>query len=1542
MDVLKDPVLKTKYLKNKLRVKQWESDFMEKFGRKPNKNDIKDADVSIKEAYKMYWKLKTRALEETLMDITFCDDVQGNVTNKSPLKSSTNDQRQDKNSSPEKLARDTENIDPHNSKHESEAAVQADTVNIEGVWGEHLHKSKEQAPKKKQSLLIGRSSSFQLSRNKFESSSFTKRNPRKSLSSTKLKNKSGKNMPSNSSIDQADMDSKDGFDVTTEETKPIFGAPVKVTFENNKSVPHCINAVQQLVDGHMTSVNRNLNPGWLDRCTRYSNSEVASFNPSQRLSGTSDSGIESMESSTYSPKDMTPVVNSITSLQESDEDDFVCNSDSEEERRNKRIRNFKKRWSDQDGQLAKRRCVEIEPVATARSADTTDGGAFKQISNANTNSSVVYNNSCSSRSKTDDVNAFKSVNDISTNFSLAKEPIKAQQNDKVASSSNIDSKAIIDGGMMSKNVQTDNGQTKNEFKITDSVPKSTDISNQESGTSSNEKLVKQHVPHRRGKDVLSDDSDPDYVEQKKQTRTKTKKTTVRTVKKSTSRRKRNDEGKPNLRRSSRAKLTLNVDDEERSSDETQAGKFPIYSVETLQTVPRFAMTSTENGDLVTQFSKSVSIEMPERGASVSSKTSAKLTDREKLEKKIAAGTMNDNFVRINLKKKVFVRGKKNFNLSKYKKNQWKQRKKDLASSESNLDAADLIDKNGMTCFKCGESGHFAKNCSASKSDALLPLEEIDESSSYPTLEEAERMANENAVVAHGHRIDRLPEKPSHSVAKASQSDEAEDMARLFEDDFETPYEKSETPIVGHKIPQDLLSKLLPPQMDVVEPLYPTNEDGSLTETPAEVFEALHMFGHESFRAGQEKAVMRILSGQSTLVTLSTGSGKSLCYQLPAYLYSRHSRCITLVISPLVSLMDDQVTGVPSFLSAACLHTSQTPKVREQVMRSVKDGTVNILLVSPEAVVAGEKSTGFGALLRQLPPIAFACIDEAHCISQWSHNFRPSYLMVCRVLKEKLRVKTVLGLTATATRATAESIVNHLYLHDGMAGVISDVPLPKNLVLTVSKDENKDQALIALLKSERFQKCDSVIVYCTRREECARVAGLLRIALQDPRNPEKPNAKVSTIAEAYHAGMTAHRRKIVQKEFMSGKIKIVVATVAFGMGINKSDIRAVIHYNMPGTFEGYVQEVGRCGRDGLTGHCHLFLNPLRDSDKWELRRHIHANGVDRHTIRHLLQRIFIPCSCARINKEKAPDQRCPGHEVALPIDETVQALDITEETISTLLCYLELHPKRFITVLSSVYVRARISSYNGPQALKRAAQSSPPLAMAIALDMQKGISHEKSNIIEFPIIDVASAIGWDSGVVKSHLKNLEWTTGGDGSVKRSAISMHYDKLGLRVKTPGDLTDTELDEALDALIARTRSQESSCLQQLEIISSALSKISVPSIEHCSVLNDNVTKRSEELKGTIRDYFQSDSPLASVDINFQDKIANEQQIAADVRSLVMCYRDTKFTGRAVARIFHGIQSPNYPAVIWGKCRFWRAYLAADFNAIYRIATREILALR
>lgn len=201
-------------------------------------------------------------------------------------------------------------------------------------------------------------------------------------------------------------------------------------------------------------------------------------------------------------------------------------------------------------------------------------------------------------------------------------------------------------------------------------------------------------------------------------------------------------------------------------------------------------------------------------------------------------------------------------------------------------------------------------------------------------------------------------------------------------------------------------------------------------------------------------------------------------------------------------------------------------------------------------------------------------------------------MICRVLRESLGVKTILGLTATATRATRDSIINHLQIPDGHEGVISDVPLPDNLILTVSKDAMRDHALLGLLMSERFSDCKSIIIYCTRRDECERIAAFLRTSLKSEQvieNTSKKRKRVNMQAEPYHAGLPASRRRTIQNRFMSGELRIVVATVAFGMGINKSDIRAVIHFNMPNSFESYVQEVGRAGRDGLKAQCHVFLD-----------------------------------------------------------------------------------------------------------------------------------------------------------------------------------------------------------------------------------------------------------------------------------------------------------------------------------------------------------------
>ncbi|GFN75183.1 ATP-dependent DNA helicase q4-like [Plakobranchus ocellatus] len=252
----------------------------------------------------------------------------------------------------------------------------------------------------------------------------------------------------------------------------------------------------------------------------------------------------------------------------------------------------------------------------------------------------------------------------------------------------------------------------------------------------------------------------------------------------------------------------------------------------------------------------------------------------------------------------------------------------------------------------------------------------------------------------------------------------------------------------------------------------------------------------AFNCLKRQAAKKKRLSLSTLVVLSTGGGKSLCYQLPAYLYASHAGAITLVISPLVSLMEDQITGLPAGVHGACLHSGMTQTQKDSVVSALKEGKVHFLLVSPEALVEGGASQSSFPPPGQLPPIAFACIDEAHCLSEWSHNFRPSYLRLCKVLRSRYKVSCFLGLTATATRDTARDVGRHLGVaEDDSAATVRGAAVPPNLILSVSRDENKDEALVNLLQGPRFRTCPSIIIYCARREQTTRVATLIRTSLQ---------------------------------------------------------------------------------------------------------------------------------------------------------------------------------------------------------------------------------------------------------------------------------------------------------------------------------------------------------------------------------------------------------------------------------------------------------------
>lgn len=241
----------------------------------------------------------------------------------------------------------------------------------------------------------------------------------------------------------------------------------------------------------------------------------------------------------------------------------------------------------------------------------------------------------------------------------------------------------------------------------------------------------------------------------------------------------------------------------------------------------------------------------------------------------------------------------------------------------------------------------------------------------------------------------------------------------------------------------------------------------------------------------------------------------------------------------------------------------------------------------------------------------------------------------------------------------------------------------------------------------------------------------------------------------------------------------------------------------------------------------------------------------------------------------------------------------------------------------------------------AAQSCAPLAMAIALDLKKGISHNESSSIEFNVIEVASAIGWDSGVVKYQLKNLEWTTV-SGASKRSSLSVQFKDLGFRIRSRGDLTEDELDATLNDLYSRVVLQEKSQLTQLNNVFNGLSSVAYQTFIEAQMDKSN-NKRSDQLKCLIREYFQGAESCepAQIDESTDDN-APADQIIRDVRSMIALYPENNFTGRNIARIFHGVPSPVYPAQIWSRCKLWRAHVKTDFNLIVNLANSTIVKMR
>ena len=402
------------------------------------------------------------------------------------------------------------------------------------------------------------------------------------------------------------------------------------------------------------------------------------------------------------------------------------------------------------------------------------------------------------------------------------------------------------------------------------------------------------------------------------------------------------------------------------------------------------------------------------------------------------------------------------------------------------------------------------------------------------------------------------------------------------------------------------------------------------------------FGFDRFLPLQEEIIQGVAAGNDTLVLMPTGGGKSLCYQLPALCFSG----LTLVVSPLIALMKDQVDALnANGIAASFINSTMSVAEIARVQEQARSGGLKLLYAAPERLALPE----FRDFLRSLE-LSLIAVDEAHCISEWGHDFRPDYRNL-KVLRREFPAVPVIALTATATERVREDIVSQLDLQNGST-FVSSFNRP-NLKYTVEPKSNSLVSLLRLLGQHRDESC---IIYCFSRKDTESMAETL-VA-----NGFK--------ALPYHAGLDPVTRRKTQEKFIRDQVPIIVATIAFGMGINKPDIRLVVHHDLPKTVEGYYQETGRAGRDGLPSECVLFFS-YSDKIKQDFFIDQIADDAQRETARQKLTQILRFAeihSCRRkflleYFGEQWDETNCGNCDVCLTPREEFDATEISQKILS---------------------------------------------------------------------------------------------------------------------------------------------------------------------------------------------------------------------------------------------------------------------------------------
>jgi len=364
------------------------------------------------------------------------------------------------------------------------------------------------------------------------------------------------------------------------------------------------------------------------------------------------------------------------------------------------------------------------------------------------------------------------------------------------------------------------------------------------------------------------------------------------------------------------------------------------------------------------------------------------------------------------------------------------------------------------------------------------------------------------------------------------------------------------------------------------------------------------FGHNSFRLGQEELIDALLSGRDVMGVMPTGAGKSICYQLPAMMLDG----VTLVVSPLISLMKDQVTQLlKSGIAGAYINSSLSSTQYRLALKRAASGQYKIIYVAPERLQNDE----FMHFVRTAK-IALLAVDEAHCVSQWGQDFRPSYLNIPKFLNSINSRPVVGAFTATATNEVKKDVIELLGLKNPM-NITTGFDRP-NLYLQVASPASKFNYFRKIIEEKhKGSSRNCGIVYCTTRKTVDEIYAQLK--------------RQGIAVARYHAGMTDEDRRLNQDEFISDKADVMVATNAFGMGIDKPNVRYVIHYNMPKNLESYYQEAGRAGRDGKPSDCILLFS----NDDIGIAEHFIANSDNNRDLSEKERRTIFARDMARLDK-----------------------------------------------------------------------------------------------------------------------------------------------------------------------------------------------------------------------------------------------------------------------------------------------------------------------